>query len=104
MSIYHEAFLGIGKRFDKEWRVVDFLAENTYLTEDQITDMCDGGTHLGMSVVCLDCYQGNDWFVGFEVGGDSPDTLISHVVDAHERWKAIFKSVEPRVVHAVKIW
>jgi len=105
MSVDYEAFLGIGKRFDSELEVKDFLLQKTDLTIAQIECMIDGGTHIGMCVACcLDYYSGEDWFVGFEIGGEQPDTLINNVVDAHERWKAIFKDVEPRVVHAVKVW
>lgn len=105
MGVDYNAFLGIGKRLDSELEVKDFLLQKTYLTSEQIECMIDGGTHLGMSIVCLDCYSGEDWFVGFEMrdtAGVPPDTLINNVVDAHGRWDAIFK-IPPWVVHAVKI-
>jgi hypothetical protein len=89
---------------DSEWRVEDFLSEHTWLTSEQITDMSEGGQHLGMHIVCLNCNNGQDWFVGFEVGGEQPDALVSNVMDAYGRWCAIFKDVEPRVVYAVKVW
>lgn len=104
MSVDYDALLGIGKRFSAVEEAGEFILSHTNLTVDQVECLEDGGDHQGMTLTCLDCYSGEDWFVGFEIGGDSPDTLINHVVDAHERWKAIFKSVEPRVVHAVKIW
>lgn len=104
MSVDYDAVLGIGKRFYTKEETGEFILSHTNLTVDQVKCLEDGGSPLGMTFTCLDCYSGEDWFVGFEIGGESPDTLINHVVDAHERWKAIFKDVEPRVVHAVKIW
>jgi hypothetical protein len=104
MSTEHDALLGIGRRFSNDKDAAHFIAGNTNLTEEQIARMFEGGTHLGMSVECLDCYGGADWFVGFEVGGDVPDVLIGNVVDAHERWDAIFKDVAPRVIHAVRVY
>jgi hypothetical protein len=103
MSTEYEPFVGIGRRFDSEWRIEDFLSEHTYLTSEQITDMLEGGTHLGMHIMCLNCSNGQDWFVGFEVGGEKASDLIGSVADAHARWAAIF-TVEPRVVYAVKIY
>jgi archaellum biogenesis ATPase FlaH len=105
MSVDYNALLGIGRRFSEEAEVKDFLLQKTDLSIEQIEHMLEGNLgYLGMSVVCLDCYSGEDWFVGFEIGGEQPDTLINSVVDAHERWKAVFSGVDPRVVHAVKIY
>ena len=104
MSVDYDAFLGIGKRFSDKDEAVNYIITNTYLEEPQIEAMIDGGTHLGMCVVCLDSYSGQDWFVGFEIGCDTYASLSYHVVDAHERWKAMFPKSDPRVVHAVKIW
>lgn len=104
MSVDYDSVLGIGRRFDAQWRVEDFLAEHTDLNEDEIGNMFDGGSINGMSIVCLNCYSGQDWFVGYEIGGANPEALINNVVDAHECWKVMFKGIEPRVIHAVKVW
>ena len=104
MSADYNAFLGIGKRFLDKKGVIDFLDKNTNLLKEEIEAMLDGETNRCMSVECLDCYSGQDWFVGFEVGGDAPDTLIINVVDTHERWDEIVQDCPARVVHAVKIW
>jgi hypothetical protein len=104
MGVDFDAFLGIGKRFTSESAAKDFLVNHTQLSDDRIDYMLDGGEHKGMSATCLDCYSGQDWFVGFEVGGDAPDTLINNVVDAHERWDEMVQDCPARVVHAVKVW
>jgi hypothetical protein len=103
MSTVYEAFLGIGRRFSDEMEVKDFLLQKTDLSTERIEKLLEGDCHLGMCVVCLDC-NGDDWFVGFEIGCDTYVALSYHVVDAHERWKDMFPTSAPRVVHAVKIW
>lgn len=104
MGVDYDAFLGIGKRFGSKTKAEEFLQTITYLTDEQIECMLDGGTHLGMTVECLDCYNDDGYFVGFEIGAESPDELANSVFDAHARWKAIFNNVPARVVHTVKVW
>jgi hypothetical protein len=104
MGVDYNAFLGIGKRFDNKEDVKEFLKKHAFLNDDHIAHVFDGGALDGVIAECLDCYSGEDWFVGFEVGGEHPDTLINNVVEVHERWDAMFKDVAPRVIHAVKIW
>lgn len=105
MGVDYDAFLGIGKRFARKWQVENFLIENTGFSETEIDNMIDHGLdEQGVSVTCLNQYSGEDWFVGFEIGGEFPNKLISNVVDAHERWEEMFRGVEARVVHAVKVW
>lgn len=104
MSVDYDPFIGIGKRFNSKDDVREFLKKHALLNDGQLEHLIEGNTLDGLSAICLDCYSGEDWFVGFEFYGDQPDTLINNVVEAHERWKAMFKDIEPRVIHAVKIW
>jgi hypothetical protein len=107
MGVDYDAFLGIGKRFLDKEEVVDFLDKNTNLLKEEIEAMLDGETNSCMSIVCLDCYSGQDWFVGYEVSideGTMCSGLMGDVVNAHARWIENFGDVPARVVHAVKIW
>jgi hypothetical protein len=106
MGVDYDAFLGIGRRMCSKEKVKQFLLENLAVDESWIEPLFDGETQQGLEVQCLDCYSGEDWFVGFTVeSSDVPGVFSDNVIDAAEAWTEMF-GMETccRVVHTVKIW
>lgn len=103
MGVDYNAFLGIGKRFNSKQKAVEFLQEFAKLDDGQIEDMLDGGYALPtfLQLKCLDCYNGDDWFVGFPANSDAPDVLSDDVASSAEIWDALFPQTECRVVLTV---
>ena len=103
MSVDHSAFLGIGRRMSSEEEVKKFLLENLTVDESWIAPLFDGVAQQGLEVHCLDCYNGDDWFVGFVVNSSAvPGVLSDNVIDAAEAWDEMFgMETHCRVVHCV---
>jgi hypothetical protein len=105
MSIDYDAFLGIGKRFSSKDEAIEFVASELSLTDEQVEEFEEYEEigDVAVMIKCLDCYAGDDFFVGFEVGGSDADDLKDSVIDADKAWKEHFPHIQGRVVHAVVV-
>jgi hypothetical protein len=103
MAVDYDAFLGIGRRFNSKREALEFVASEFPLSDEQVEefDQYEEITDVDVIIKCLDHYGGDDYFVGFEIGGADADSLRDSVIDADEAWKAAFPHVQSRVIHAV---
>jgi hypothetical protein len=103
MGVDYNAFLGIGKRFRSKEEAVEFVASELGLSDEQAEKFDEYEEIGGVDVMikCLDCYGGDDYFVGFEIGGSDADDLKDNVCAADEAWKAHFPHIQARVIHTV---
>ena len=102
MGVNHNAFLGIGRRFDDEDSAIHFVANALCVDEGWIDQLFEGQSQQGLEAVCLDFYSGEDWFVGFRVGKtQEPEELSGDVMYAKNAWEEMFPGEEARVVWAV---
>jgi hypothetical protein len=92
-----------------EDEVKEFLLEHYNRLEKCHVEQLNAGwdfdeliPYLEVDVNCLDCYNGDDWFVGFRVGKtQQANELSDNVADAVNLWEQGFPGVEGRVVWAV---
>jgi hypothetical protein len=103
MGADFNAFLGIGKRFRSKEEAVEFIASEAYLSDEQADLLMDNEyvEDLDVEIRCLDHYSCDDYFVGFEVGGDNVESLNDSVCAADQAWKETFPHIQARVIHTV---
>ena len=110
MGVDYRAVIGIGKEFECTSDIVDFLEANNVLTdEDRDVIEEDGVTEWGygnntVEVVCLDCYSGGYYFVGFELSCNDPESFRKSFEDATEQWSKLFPNDAPDMVKTVKVY
>lgn len=110
MGVDYRAVIGIGKEFESTSEVVDFLEQHSLLTdEDQEVIEDEGVEEWGYSsgkveVVCLNCYSGNYYFVGYELSCRDPESFRKSFEEGMENWDKLFPNEAPDMIKTVRVY
>lgn len=110
MGVDYRAVIGIGKEFESKSEIVDFLESHNVLDDEDWEQIDEDGVeewgcgHNKVEVVCLDCYRGSYYFVGYELSCADPESFRKSFEDAQENWDKWFPNVEPDMIKTVKVY
>lgn len=112
MGVDYIAVLAIGKEFESEDEIQDFLDDNNfefsdhakiYIEENSLyeffEDRCDGG----IVVELLDYYNGNHYYLGFPLSVHNVERFSEDVFEAIHKWDALFPNNPAEIIHTVKV-
>ena len=107
MGVSYTPILGIGKEFDDEEDVIDFLQKHDLLSED--ADLEDGVSEVmyhhssGVNVELLNYYSGCGYFVGFPFYVRNINGIQDTLEKAVNKWHEVFPDEDCSVVHTVRV-
>lgn len=107
MGVDYRAVIGIGKEFECKSEIVDFLEAHNVLADEDREGIEEHGIEEGqdkVEVVCLDCYSGNYYFVGYELSCSDPESFRKSFDYGMECWKSYFPSLAPDMIKTVKVY
>lgn len=110
MGVDYRAVVGIGKEFDSEYEILEFLEANDVLDdEDREFIEADGLSEWGygqnkVEVVCLDCYGGNYYFLGYEMSCNDPESFQKSFDEGMSNWNKYFPNDAPDMIKTVRIY
>lgn len=110
MGIDYRAVLAVGKEFDDDSEVEDFVRANLTLTEEEeeILDE-DGITEAlynrgDLKCECLNAYHGSGFYLGFKLNPRNVERFAEDVSDAINKWNALFPNDEAEIIHTVMVY
>jgi hypothetical protein len=110
MGVDYRAVVGIGKEFEDKYEVLSFLEQHNVLDdedrdaidEDGIEEWGYGQNKVG--VVCLNCYSGNYYFVGYELSCADPESFRKSFDDGMNNWDKFFPNDAPDMIKTVRVY
>ena len=110
MGVDYRAVVGIGKEFENTYEILEFLEANNVLDdEDREAIEEDGVEEWGygqnkVEVVCLDCYSGNYYFMGYELSCTDPESFRKSFEDGMSNWDKYFPNDEATMIKTVRVY
>lgn len=104
MSVESQAFLGIGKLFNKQSELIEFLESHNILGMYDIGNFEDGPEYFmrknrNLHCECLNAFTGNNWFIGYKL----QKTIIAlyEIDNAVQSWNTKF-NITPELISETK--
>ena len=110
MGVDYTPVLAIGMTFDGSCGAQEFLENNGLLTEDDLDEIENGdglsewlynNDKVGGGL--LNYYSGDYYYIGYDIYVRDPEAFQKSFDDAMTQWNSYFPSVEPEVIHTVKV-
>jgi hypothetical protein len=110
MSVDYSAIVAIGKEFDDKYEAQNFLESNGVLSEEDLTEIEEGDgfeewlyNNDKIGGQCLDCYNGDYYYVGFDISVRDVESFRKSFEEGMEQWDKLFPSIVPDVIKTIRV-
>jgi len=110
MGVDYRAVVAIGQEFYDSGEVVDFLQSSAILSEDDedylnssVAEFLDDNM-CGIEGSCLNMYNGNHWYVGYEINCSSPEAFEKSYKESIRKWEELFPNEKYEVINTVMVY